>query len=82
MNANALNEVGGRARTPVHLWIVAVLSLLWRLRPTCDLTTVLPFVSPTHEITSAYSQKTMSPTYHTTLHALYTHTPFPSKFKI
>jgi hypothetical protein len=36
MNANASNEVGGRARTPVHLWIVAVLSLLWNLMGAFD----------------------------------------------
>jgi hypothetical protein len=31
MHAYASNEVGGRVKTPVHLWIVAVLSLLWNL---------------------------------------------------
>jgi hypothetical protein len=31
MHAYASNEFGERVKTPVHLWIVAVLSLLWNL---------------------------------------------------
>jgi len=31
MNANASNQGGGRSKTPLHLWIVGVLALLWNL---------------------------------------------------
>jgi len=31
MNANASNEGGVRGKTPLHLWIVGILALLWNL---------------------------------------------------
>lgn len=31
MNANASNRGGVRAKTPLHLWVVGVLALLWNL---------------------------------------------------